>query len=332
MDGIHVTVLQKVQEHQTLLDISELHVAPEETAAVAGPPGSGKSALLDVLVGQSQPSAGEVLVAGLNPYHDRARLMERTGVLMEDNALYERLSLRDNLAFHCRLRGLSLQRADETLHQLGLSDQAGAPISRLPRSLHRRLAFGRAILHRPKVLLLQEPFAGCDPASITLLSRLIDEQREAGVTVLIFTADANAIAPLCQNIHLLEGGQIVRSYDPQSEKRIDLPFRVPARQEGQVALINPASILYVSAEEGQSLLHTDQGEIGTHFTISELVDRLSRNGFFRAHRSYLVNLQRVKAIIPYTRDSFSIVLTDEAGTEIPLSKSAARELRELLDY
>jgi ABC-2 type transport system ATP-binding protein len=70
----------------------------------------------------------------------------------------------------------------------------------------------------------------------------------------------------------------------------------------------------------------------THFTLNELEERLLRSGFFRAHRSYLVNLQHVKEVIPYTRNSFSLRLDDEAGTEIPLSKSAAGELRELLGY
>ena len=66
--------------------------------------------------------------------------------------------------------------------------------------------------------------------------------------------------------------------------------------------------------------------------MSELEQRLSRSGFFRAHRGYLVNLQHVKEVIPYTRDSYSLRLKDPEGTKIPLSKTAARELRAILGY
>ena len=97
-------------------------------------------------------------------------------------------------------------------------------------------------------------------------------------------------------------------------------------------LINPADVLYASAEEGRAWLHTAGDRIPTHFCLTELEQRLVPHGFSRAHRSYLVNLQRVQAVIPYTRDSFTLVLDDPATTEIPLSKASARELRELLGY
>jgi ABC-2 type transport system ATP-binding protein len=133
-------------------------------------------------------------------------------------------------------------------------------------------------------------------------------------------------------VHELEQGRVVRTYNPQQDRQTELPFKVPARLEGKVALIDPTDILYVSAESGRTCLHTVEDRVPTHFTLTELEKRLARSGFFRAHRSHLVNLQRVKAVIPYTRDSFTLVLNDPASTEIPLSKAAARELRELLGY
>ncbi|HAY85846.1 MAG TPA: hypothetical protein DCY42_13285 [Chloroflexi bacterium] len=107
---------------------------------------------------------------------------------------------------------------------------------------------------------------------------------------------------------------------------------IPAKLEGRVALVNPTDILFAIAQDNKAYLQTANDLFPTQFTLSELEKRLSRSGFFRAHRSYLVNLQHVKEVIPYTRDSFSLRLKDSANTEIPLSKSAARELRELLGY
>jgi len=80
-------------------------------------------------------------------------------------------------------------------------------------------------------------------------------------------------------------------------------------------------------------LHTTNGEtFPTQFTLSELEGRLARSGFFRAHRGYLVNLQHVTEVIPFTRNSFSLRLDDPESTLIPLSKTAAGELKDLLGY
>ena len=133
-------------------------------------------------------------------------------------------------------------------------------------------------------------------------------------------------------VYRLEHGRVVDSYSPQEQERPDLPFMIPARLEGRVALVDPADILFVFAQDDRAVLQTAEGGLPTQFTLAELEKRLARSGFFRAHRGYLVNLQHVKEVIPYTRNSFTLVLDDEQETEIPLSKSAARELRELLGY
>jgi ABC-2 type transport system ATP-binding protein len=230
------------------------------------------------------------------------------------------------------LRGLPKSRTDQVLAQVGLADHADAKLEELPSGLARRLAFGRAILHHPTVLLLVEPFARCDEASISLLGGLMRQLADEGAAVLILADDAANLAPICDTVHVLAQGRIVEAYQPQEERRAELPFKIPARLEDKVALVNPADILYADAEGGRAFLQTAEGRLPTQFTLAELEERLSRSGFFRAHRGYLVNLQHVKEVIPYTRNSFSLRLDDPAGTEIPLSKSAARELRELLGY
>jgi ABC-2 type transport system ATP-binding protein len=109
-----------------------------------------------------------------------------------------------------------------------------------------------------------------------------------------------------------------------------MPFKIPARLDGKVALINPGDILYAAAEDSKTVLCTENGRIPTHLTLNEVEHRLARSGFFRAHRSYLVNLQHVTEVIAYTRNSYTLILED--SSEIPLSKSAAKDLRALLDY
>jgi ABC-2 type transport system ATP-binding protein len=109
-------------------------------------------------------------------------------------------------------------------------------------------------------------------------------------------------------------------------------FKIPVKLEDRVVLVNPGDILFAEAESGRASLRTREGSLLTQFTLAELEERLARSGFFRAHRSYLVNLQHVKEVIPFTRNSFSIRLDDEKRTLIPLSKAAAAELRDMLKY
>jgi len=329
---IELDRLQKVVDQKTVLDIDALNVQPGEIVGVVGPVDSGTDTLFQLLTGRSRPTVGHVRLAGLDPFADRDRFSRQVGVLFPEDNLYGRQSARENLVFHCRLRRLPRSRAEEVLERVGLADHGDIPVRELSSSLSRRLAFGRGTLHHPTVLILAEPFAKCDEASVSLLARAIRQMAAEGAAILITAEDDSQIASLCSTIYRLEQGRIAHVYRPGDDERPDLPFMIPARLEEKIILVDPVDILYVVAQDDRAYLHTVEGRLRTQFTLTELEKRLARSGFFRAHRSYLVNLQHVKEVIPYTRDSFNLRLKDSAGTKIPLSKAAARELRDLLGY
>jgi ABC-2 type transport system ATP-binding protein len=329
---IHLADLQKVINRVTVIDIPSLKVKAGEIAAIVGPVDSGKEVLFQLLTGVIRPTTGSVRLVGVDPYHERQVFSRQVGVLFSENNLYKRLSVLSNLKFYTHLRRLPATRPLEVLEQVGLVDHADANPENLSPGLSRRLALGRAILNHPKVLLLADLFAGCDQASITVISQIVRKLADAGAAILVFTQDANNLETFCDLVYRLDQGRIVESFNPQEEQQRHRPFMVPARSNDKIILVDPAEILYVFAQDDRAYLQTLEGQLPTQFTLTELEKRLSRSGFFRAHRSYLVNLQQVKEVIPYTRDSFSLRLKDAAGTKIPLSKSAERELRVLLEY
>ena len=329
---IELENLQKVIDQKTVIDIEALRVKAGEIAALVGPVGSGKDTLFELLTGRSRPTVGEVRLDGIDPYAEKGRFSRQVGVLFPEDNLYKRQSARGNLWFYCRLRRLPKSRAAEVLAQVGLADHAHTKVEKLPSGLARRLALGRAILNDPQVLLLVDPFAKCDDASVSLLSKLMRQLADDGAALLIIAEDTTNLTSLCDIVYRLDRGRIVDVYKPEEEQRSGLPFMIPARLEDSIALVNPVDILYVEAQDNRTFLRTPEDYLPTQFTLTELEKRLARSGFFRAHRSYLVNLQHVKEVIPFTRDSYILKLKDPKGTEIPLSKSAARELRELLDY
>ena len=328
---IEIQGLQKVIGNDTVLDIPQLKIGSGEIQAVIGPVGSGIQILFELLIGKTKPTAGNLSISGTNPQH-QSHLSHILGVVFQEDGLYTRQTSRQNLLFHARLHNLTRDRVMEVLSQVGLLDHADIKVEKLSSGLKRRLAFGRSILHEPPNLILVDPFQRCDGGSISLLSGLIQSLVNNDTTVLVLSDDPTNLHKLCDTIHRIERGRISESFFPKDDSQTELPFKIPVRMEGRVVLLNPVQILYADTSEGKARLQTLDTCLTTQFTLSELEERLSRSGFFRAHRSYLVNLQYVKEVIPYTRNSYSLRLEDGHDTEIPLSKSAASELRNLLGY
>lgn len=329
---ITIRNLQKIVGGQTALEIEHLSVPAGEIAALVGPAGSGKEVLFDLLIGRLRPSAGSILLVGGSPV-ERKAFSRSVGVVFLDDALYKTLSPLANLHLHTRFHGLPPERATEVLNLLGLADQANIPLEKLPAGLQRRVAFGRAMLHQPKILLLFEPFARCDQTSIGLLSGLLTRAAEAGAAVLILADSSAHLAGLCDTVYTLNQGHLAPVEAASGDAApAPAPFKIPVKLEDKVILVNPADIYFAQADAGRTSLHTREGDLPTQFTLVEIEEKLNRSGFFRAHRAYLVNLQHIKEVIPFTRNSFSIRLDDTQRTLIPLSKAAAVELRELLGY
>jgi ABC-2 type transport system ATP-binding protein len=112
------------------------------------------------------------------------------------------------------------------------------------------------------------------------------------------------------------------------------PFKVPARKEDRILLYDPGDILYATSRDGKTYLRTATEEAVTSLTLQELEARLVGRGFFKAHRAYLVNLQHIKAVIQYTRNSYTLQLDvdDAQCASIPLSRQSERDLQALLGY
>lgn len=329
---IEIRNLQKVVDGQTVIEVDEIIVDPGQVAGLVGPVDSQMGMIFELLTGGEQPTAGSIKIADFDPYHERGKFSRQVGVVFAEDNLYQRQSVMANLNFYRRLYRLPSRRVNEVLESVGLADQADVIVGELNSSLKRRLVFGRAILHNPQVLILHEPFKECDAASVNLISGLVVQSAGEAGAVLILSQDDGQVDQLANVVFRIDQGRLVDTYYPAEEERQSLPFKIPAKLENTVALVDPADIYYVYAQDDRTYLQTADGSLPTQFTMNELEQRLARSGFFRAHRSYLVNLQLVKEVIPYTRDSFSLRLKDPQATKIPLSKTSARELRELMGY
>ena len=150
----------------TVLRDIDLILAPGEALAVAGPNGAGKTTLLRLLAGLLRPSAGEIVIHGRSLRGDHAA-RRSVGFLSHQSLLYDDLTVLENLAFAARLYGLErpVDAARAALDAAGLAARVGDSPARLSRGLLQRAALARALLHRPRVLLLDEPFTALDEPS-----------------------------------------------------------------------------------------------------------------------------------------------------------------------
>src|SRR5438132_13496481 len=176
-----------------------------QTLAIFGPNGAGKTTLLKVLAGLIRPDAGRATVAGGR---------RAIGWIGHQSHLYGHLSVRENLLFWAALYGVaSVQRggrATAILERLGLSDRAGQPVWSLSRGLAQRAAIAKALVHDPRVLLLDEPFTGLDLAAACDLRKLLGELRGAGRVLVLATHHVHEGAELATDVGFQRQGRLVQ--------------------------------------------------------------------------------------------------------------------------
>jgi ABC-2 type transport system ATP-binding protein len=154
-----------------------LHVRPGEVLGLLGPNGSGKTTLLRMVTGYFSPTSGHVAVAGHDTERQRMQARRHIGYVPESLPLYPHMRVREFWRFMARLRGLDGAAAEaaiaEVAEQVALADRLAAPIRTLSRGYRQRVAIGQALLHRPDVLVLDEPTNGLDPRQIIETRHLI---------------------------------------------------------------------------------------------------------------------------------------------------------------
>ncbi len=185
----------------------DLSLGAGELVALVGANGAGKSTLVGVLATLIPPTRGTVTFGGRAADDDTRRAI---GLIAHESLCYGDLSARENLRFFARLYGVERpdERAAELIDRVGLGDAATRPARTYSRGMLQRLAVARALIHRPRLLLADEPFTGLDRSGIELLARLLTEERERGAIVLVVTHDFDAVAGLAARLVVLARGRV----------------------------------------------------------------------------------------------------------------------------
>jgi heme exporter protein A len=187
----------------------DLTLAPGEALAVAGPNGAGKTTLLRLLAGLMRPTAGEIRVLGRPLASDAGQARRALGLVSHQSLLYDDLTLLENLIFAARLYGLARPReaAIAALESAGLAERADESPRRLSRGLAQRAAIARAMLHQPRVLLLDEPFTALDATSAERLREELRRRLAEGLGLVIVTHHLSEVWTVATRIAVLVEGR-----------------------------------------------------------------------------------------------------------------------------
>ncbi len=191
----------------------EFQVAQGEFVALLGPNGAGKTTFLRILASLSRPTLGEVRIAGHQLPHQAAEVRQRLGVVSHLPLLYGDLSAEENLRFYARLYSIPRMQAriEEVLDQVGLLHRRRDLVRTFSRGMQQRLAIGRAVLHDPEVLLLDEPHTGLDQDACEMLDGALRQVAARGRTVVMTSHDLARAQDLASRFDVLTRGRIQAS-------------------------------------------------------------------------------------------------------------------------
>ncbi len=191
----------------------DLSIGWGEIAVLFGANGAGKTTLLRILAGLARPDSGSVHIAGRRMGRTGGAARRLVGFAGHQTMLYNDLTCRENLDFYCKLYGVAdhSRRADQALEQLNLSDRADRRVRTLSHGMQKRLSMARAIMHKPAVLLLDEPESGLDTASLETLGDLLRDWAASGRSALLTTHNAEVGLAWASRALALAGGRV--AYD-----------------------------------------------------------------------------------------------------------------------
>lgn len=201
-------------------------VAPGEIVGIEGHNGSGKSTLLRVVATMLKPTGGEVAVFGRDIRKDPDWARSHLALLGVQPGLYDDLTARENLAFAADMLGLDHARIDETLERVGLKRESAERVRTFSSGMQRRLALGRLLMQRPRLLLLDEPYNSFDRAGVALVNEVIrDVVHTHGGAALVVLHDRHAADGLLDRVLTMHSGRLVGA---DADEGADSPEPTPA--------------------------------------------------------------------------------------------------------
>ena len=205
--------LTKKYGNFTAVDNLNLTVHAGEIFGLLGPNGAGKTTTILMLLGLTEPTAGEVRVLGLDPARNPLQVKAQVGYLPDQVGFYDKLSARENLIYTAKLNGLpraeAYRRIDDALARMGLADVADKAVRKFSRGMRQRLGVAEVLIKQPKLIIMDEPTMGLDPEGAREFLDIIRQLKGEGITILLSSHLLFQVQSVCDRVGLFNAGKMV---------------------------------------------------------------------------------------------------------------------------
>lgn len=280
-------------------DIS-FEVRPGEIFAMLGPNGAGKSTTMRMILDIIRPDKGEISVLG-GPMTDATK--DKIGYLPEERGLYRSVKLVEMMTYLGQLKGMkradAIQRANELLRYLELEEHANKKVSELSKGMQQKIQFAVTVIHRPQLIIVDEPFSGLDPVNTRVLMDLLLSLRKDGTTIVMSTHQMFQVEELCERLLMINRGKVALYGDVDEVRRRYATHAVDVEGIGD----------WASVPGVESVKATENGRAATLFlkegtTSNQLLAALSQTPS--------VTVEKFALAVPRLNDIF-IRVVEEGG-------------------
>ncbi|MBN1432908.1 MAG: ATP-binding cassette domain-containing protein [Methanomicrobiaceae archaeon] len=280
MKAVTVESLTKRFGDFTAVDNISFEIDEGEIFGLLGPNGAGKSTTISILATMADATSGKALVNGHHIAGDEDGVRKSIGIVFQDQSLDEELTAWENMDFHGRLYRIHgdtrRERTEELLELVGLDDRKDELVKTFSGGMRRRLEIARGLLHRPKVLFLDEPTLGLDPQTRNYLWEYIENlNMEFGISVIITTHYMDEADRLCDRVGIIDKGRIVALDTPENLKKSiggDLITVKSDDYEGKLADINQPWIESIESYDG----FFNIGLSGAEEHLTQIIEALAK--------------------------------------------------------
>jgi|SRR5699024_1656508 len=256
------------------------------------------------------------------------------------DGLYERLSVKDHIIFFKKWFSCSIP-LRELLVMFDLQDCATKPLRKCLISEARRVYYAKYYMMQDELLVFQEPISGVNIKTINIFLQLLQQmqEEERSTVVLVSTAEQALLLSECayhlrsEGLQQLEVEQEVDRSDEQikTDKNpiVEQLFKIPAKVDDKVILFDPPEIDFIESHSGKAFIYVHNESFPVDLTLTEMEEKLELYGFYRCHRSYIVNLQKVREIITWSKNTYSLRINNSTQSTIPLSRTKLHVIQEI---
>lgn len=290
--AIRLTGVTKRFGHTTAVEDFDLTVPRGAIYGLLGPNGAGKTTILRIILDILGADAGDVQLLG-EPVSIEVR--SRVGYLPEERGLYPKMKVAEHLEFFGEIKGLSREVARREVRQglerMGLADRADEPVETLSKGMRQKIQFLGTILHRPELLILDEPFSGLDPINVDLVKDIVLERKREGATVLFSTHMIEDAERLCERVCMIAGARKVLDGRVTDVKAAAGRRDVTISFEGDSGFLDAPQLVQRVSDQG-------------NYVEVRLVEGADPQALLRRAVETGVRIQRFELIVPSLREIF----------------------------